>query len=399
MAAEDLERTIDELNAAMQALVAAINPAAAATLEKTKADRDAIAEAKKLRDDEKAKKKAAADKAQKDEEDKQKKIKELGIEGATQLAKVFTSAAGAMYKGEKGMKAFGGSVDAAAGSMIALVGVVTLLTGGSNLLAAGLTAAIAGTAAYVKAAAEQSDKLYDAFQHMSRAGAVGADGLQGVYNDMQKFGLGIQDLDKMTELLRSNSQGLAQFGGTVFQGRKEFANVSKGMEKYRESLMNAGLSQDEQNEAIAGYIRLQSRLGTTQGRSTDELVESSHKYLLEQEALTKVTGLSRKEQESLREKVMAQERFAGKQAELRAQGMGVAAEELQQTFIQLSGAGAEDLAQGFADITAGNLTSAAAIKAYNATNGEALQIAQRVASGQLKSADAVDALRDATERL
>jgi len=157
MAAEDLERTIDELNAAMQALVAAINPAAAATLEKTKADRDAIAEAKKLRDDEKAKKKAAADKAQKDEEDKQKKIKELGIEGATQLAKVFTSAAGAMYKGEKGMKAFGGSVDAAAGSMIALVGVVTLLTGGSNLLAAGLTAAIAGTAAYVKAAAEQSD--------------------------------------------------------------------------------------------------------------------------------------------------------------------------------------------------------------------------------------------------
>ena len=79
MAAEDLERTIEELNAAMQALVAAINPAAAATLEKTKADRDALAEAKKLRDDEKAKKKTAAEKAQKDEEDKQKKIKELEI--------------------------------------------------------------------------------------------------------------------------------------------------------------------------------------------------------------------------------------------------------------------------------------------------------------------------------
>ena len=73
MAAEDLERTIEELNAAMQALVAAINPAAAATLEKTKADRDAIAEAKKLRDDEKAKKKTASDKAQKDEEGARRK--------------------------------------------------------------------------------------------------------------------------------------------------------------------------------------------------------------------------------------------------------------------------------------------------------------------------------------
>ena len=119
-----------------------------------------------MRDDEKAKKKTASDKAQKDEEDKQKKIKELGIEGATQLARVFTSAAGAMYKGQKGMTAFNGSVDAAAGSLTALVGVVALLTGGGSLLAASFTAAIAGAAAYVKAAAEQSDKLYDAIQDM-----------------------------------------------------------------------------------------------------------------------------------------------------------------------------------------------------------------------------------------
>ena len=59
MAAEDLERTIQELNAAMQALVAAINPAAAAQLEKTKADREYVADIKKLnKEAEDARKKA-----------------------------------------------------------------------------------------------------------------------------------------------------------------------------------------------------------------------------------------------------------------------------------------------------------------------------------------------------
>jgi len=378
--AEQLSRTVNQLNEALNGLARAIDPSIKSIDSQSEASTgSAKAEA------ENEKKKAAATK--------------LGVESAVQLAKVFTSAAGAMYKGEKGMSAFNGSVDAAAGSLVALAGVVAVMTGGVSLFTAGLVAAIAAGAEYVKASAEQSDKLYDAFQDISRAGAAGADGLQGVYSDMQKFGLGIQDLGKMSELLKSNSQSLALFGGTVFQGRKKFADLSGAMEPFRASLMNAGMSQDEINEGTAGYLKLQSRLGTTQNQTTEQLAEGTRKYLLEQEALTKVTGLSRKDQEALREKVMSQERFAGKQAELRAQNMGKAAELLQETFIQLSGAGATDLAEGFADITAGNLTSAAAIKAYNATNGEALAIAQKVSSGQIKNAaQATDMLRDAVDR-
>jgi hypothetical protein len=377
--AEQLSQTVNQLNAALNGLARAIDPSIKSI--------DSQSEAS-----------TGSAKAEAENEKKKAKATKLGVESAVQLAKVFTSAAGAMYKGEKGMSAFNGSVDAAAGSLIALAGVVAVMTGGVSLFTAGLVAAIAAGAEYVKASAEQSDKLYDAFQDISRAGAAGADGLQGVYSDMQKFGLGIQDLGKMSELLKSNSQSLALFGGTVFQGRKRFADLSGAMEPFRASLMNAGMSQDEINEGTAGYLRLQSRLGTTQNQTTEQLAEGTRKYLLEQEALTKVTGLSRKDQEALREKVMAQERFAGKQAELRAQGMGKAAEQLQETFIQLTGAGATDLAEGFADITAGNLTSAAAIKAYNSTNGEALAIAQKVSSGQINAAQATDMLRDATER-
>lgn len=396
MAAEDLDRTIDELNAAMQALVAAINPAAAAQLEQTKALRDSIAEEKKLTADKAVKEKAAFAKAQKDEEEKQKKIKELGIEGATQLAKVFTSAAGAMYKGEKGMAAFNGSVDAAAGSLTALVGVVTLLTGGGSLLAASFAAAIAGAASYVKAAAEQSDKLYDAFQEMSRAGAAGADGLQGVYNDMQKFGLGIQDLGKMSELLKTNSQILASFGGTVFQGRKRFAELSQGMEPFRASLMNAGMTQDEINEGLAQYLRIQTRVGQTQNLTTAQLTEGAHKYLLEQEALTKVTGMNRKDQEALREKTMSQERFAGRQAQLIAQGQTDVAKSLMDA-VTMIGATSPALAEAFADATAQNLTSQKAVALSQATNGKSMEIIDKLQAKQITAAEATDQLRAAIE--
>lgn len=396
MAAEDLDRTIDELNAAMQALVAAINPAAAAQLEQTKALRDSIAEEKKLTADKAVKEKAAFAKAQKDEEEKQKKIKELGIEGATQLAKVFTSAAGAMYKGEKGMAAFNGSVDAAAGSLTALVGVVALLTGGGSLLAAAFTAAIAGAASYVKAAAEQSDKLYDAFQDMSRAGAAGADGLQGVYNDMQKFGLGIQDLGKMSELLKTNSQILASFGGTVFQGRKRFAELSQGMEPFRASLMNAGMTQDEINEGLAQYLRIQTRVGQTQNLTTAQLTEGAHKYLLEQEALTKVTGMNRKDQEALREKTMSQERFAGRQAQLIAQGQTDVAKSLMDA-VTMIGATSPALAEAFADATSQNLTSQKAAALSQATNGKSMEIIDKLQAKQISAAEATDLLRQAIE--
>lgn len=398
MAAEDLERTIEELNAAMQALVAAINPAAAAQLERTKADREYVADIKKLNKEAEDARKKALEKEKKDQEDRQKKIEDLTEEGVKQFVKIFTSAGTAMYKGEKGMQAFNTSVDAAAGSLVALVGIIGVATGGISLvtarIVAAVSAAVAGMAEYVKAAGEQSDKLYDAFQEMSRAGAAGADGLQGVYNDMQKFGLGIQDLAKMSELLKSNSQILASFGGTVFQGRKRFAELSQGMEPFRASLMNAGMTQDEINEGLAQYLRIQTRVGQTQNLTTAQLTDGAHKYLLEQEALTKITGMNRKDQESLREKTMSQERFAGRQAQLIAQGQGDVAKSLMD-LVTMIGAEAPTLAEGFADITAGNLTSAKAVMLYQASNGKALEINEKLQAKQITSAEAFDLLTSA----
>ena len=192
----------------------------------------------------------------------------------------------------------------------------------------------------------------------------------------------------------SNSQALASFGGTVFQGRKKFADLSQGMEPFRASLMNAGMTQDEINEGLAGYLRIQTKVGQTQNKTQAELVEGAHKYLLEQEALTKVTGMNRRDQESLREKTMSQERFAGRQAQLIAQGSGDVAKSLMD-LVTMIGAEAPTLAEGFADITSGNLTSAKANMLNQASNGRALEINAKLQAKQITSAQAFDMLTEA----
>ena len=313
----------------------------------------------------------------------------LATQAASGLTKAFTEGASAMYRGEKGMKAFNSSVDAGADALIALAGALALLGGPVTLLAAGLTAAVAAGAKYVKATNEQSDNLYKAFQGLSRAGAVGSDGLQSLYVDMQKLGLGVQDLDTMVALVSANSKDLALFAGSVNEGRKQFSNVGASLGKFTVSLFNAGMTQDEINEASMGYLRLQSRIGQTQKKTTEEIAESTHKYLLEQDALTKLTGMTRKEQEDAREEIRSQEMFAAKLEQLRQQGRADEAKALEDTYLVLRST-SKNAAQGFADISTGNLRTEAAQKEMRASQGESMRVAQQISAGQLNAAEAAD---------
>jgi len=151
--------------------------------------------------------------------------------------------------------------------------------------------------------------------------------------------------------------------------------------------MNAGMTQEEINEASMGYLRLQSRIGQTQNKTTQELAEGARKYLLEQDALTKLTGMTRKEQEDAREEIRSQERFAAQLAELRAKGLGDRANELENAYLTLASQN-KLAAQGFADLSTGMITTEAAQKSMLGTQGESMRAAQQIQAGQLKAAEA-----------
>ena len=306
---------------------------------------------------------------------------------AGHLAKAGAEAAKAMYNNEKGSKAFGSTMDNLSSAATA-AGVALMLLGGPiTMLVGGLAMLTGGLVKLAKVAGEQSDALYKGFQDLSKSGGAASDGMTGLFGDIQKLGLGFQDLEGYTRLIAESSKELALFGGNVIQGRKQFANIGQAMEPFRESLMNAGMTQEEINEASMGYLRLQSRIGQTQNKTVNELADGARKYLIEQDALTKLTGMTRKEQEDAREEIRSQERFAATLAEMRAKGQNKEAKELEDTYLVLRSQ-SKEAAQGFADVSTGMLTTEAAQKSYLATQGESMRVSQQIQAGQLNAAQA-----------
>jgi hypothetical protein len=312
----------------------------------------------------------------------------------TGVAKVAGEYYRAMASGQKGYSAMSSTIDTATDALGALGVALAALSGPIGWLVGGISLAVKAGAKYVKASAEQSDKLYDAYRNMSQVGAAGKEGLQAVYSDMQKLGLGIQDLDKMSKLITENGKDLALLGGSASMGRAKYAAAVESTNQYRTSLMRLGMSQDDINEGVASYMRLSAKMGSSQKMTYTEMGESARKYIEERDALAKVTGLTMKEQEKALEAVRSQEMFRGKLEELRAQKKFEEADELESTYLTLY-ASSKTAAQGFADIATGNLRSEAAQKEMRVSQGKTLQVVEKISAGQLKSAEAADEVAQA----
>jgi hypothetical protein len=316
----------------------------------------------------------------------------LGGKAVSALADAGMAAASAMYKGEKGAAAFNSSIDSMAEAATAAGAVLTLMIPGGVIvkaLVAGMTLAVGAVAKYTKAANEMSDTLYTTFQKMSKSGAAASDGLTGIYGDMQKLGLGIQDLDGYVDMINSSSRDLALFGGSVFAGRKAFANLGAAMEPFREQLYNAGLSQEQVNAGAMSYIKLQARLGYAQSQSTQQLADGAKKYLIEQDALTKLTGQTRQETEDARQAALQEEQFRAKLRQMELSGDAAGAERLRK-YNDLMTAINPELGKGIRALSTGNLVAAESQQLLLSSSGQAAVDLQKVMDGTLPLAAAAD---------
>lgn len=327
-----------------------------------------------------------------------------GIQSVTKAAEASANALGsmvgavrsyneAMAEGTQGAKASNqaitGMADAAksAGQMLAAI---LPLGPVAKLLVAGFTALTTATAEQIKKANEQADTLNRGYRSLSKSGAVAAEGMSGVFKGAQTLGLSMQELDGYVALVNDSSKDLALFAGSAFEGRRQFEDMGKAMMPFQQSLMNAGMSQMEITEGTMGYLRLQARLGQAQGKTTDQLAEGAKKYLLEQDALTKLTGQSRKEMEDQRARAMQQQQFAAKVRELQMQGRHEEAEQLMQLNSIYAKFGPKTQAAFQASVT-GNLANADALGANIQSQNEMMRTAQMVASGQMTAVEAAQA--------
>jgi hypothetical protein len=313
------------------------------------------------------------------------------------LASAGMAAGKAMLDGKKGAAAFNESIDGLSKAATAAGVALTLLIPGGALIkgiVAGFTALTAATAGMVKASNEMADKIYKGYSGLAKSGAAASDGMTGVYNDAKKLGLSMNDLDSFVGLVGENAKDLALFSGSVFEGRKQFADIGQAMEPYRKSLIAAGMTQEQINEGTMQYIRLQTRVGLAQNKTTQELADGAKKYLQEQDALTKLTGQSRQEQESAMEEARSQMRFRAKLEEMRGSGdekQIAAAAQLEKTYVLLRSQ-SKEAAQGFGDMTTGMIGTEASQKLLMSTNGEALQTANQMVAGQKSAIEGTQAI-------
>jgi hypothetical protein len=243
----------------------------------------------------------------------------VGIRGYTanlrssmaQLGTSFKQLGKDIYDGKQGAAVFNNTMDAGANAVAAYA----LKFGPAGIALGAFTKAVTS---FVGAANKQSDLLFESYQKISRAGAVGAGAMSEVFDNMLKLGYTQDQLGNLNELLARNSKNFGVFFQSALQGSRALGNVANQIQNspLRQQFFNLGMSVDDINDGIAGFVNQQGKLGQVQGKSVDQLAKGAEAYIKELDVLTKLTGLTRQEQEEAREQALQIEAFYAGLADL-----------------------------------------------------------------------------------
>jgi hypothetical protein len=195
-----------------------------------------------------------------------------------QLEKGITGFTTGLANGAQGASAFNGAIrsgSAAVGTLLSNMGPLGTAFGKLTEFAT----------AYVVRANAQGDALFKSFQDLSKVGGASAEGMTGIFDNMQKLGMTMNQLPEFGAMIAQNSEALAAFGGTVTQGAKEFTNVAAGIQQsgLQSEFQRMGLSTKNINEGTASYLRLQSLTGASANKTQAELTAGAAEYIQQQD--------------------------------------------------------------------------------------------------------------------
>ena len=246
-----------------------------------------------------------------------------------------------------------------------------------------------GLAAYVGAVNKQADALYKSYQDISRSGI--STGMDSIYTNLQKFGYGLDEADKMGALFRDNAKALTQFTKTANAGATQLGDLAAGIKNsdLQRQFMNLGMSVDDIARGSAGYLLQQGRLGKT----TEATTKGAAEYIRQMEILTRLTGQSAKEMEDQREAALQMDEFMAGIADMPVEAQ-------KQAMAAINRLNAQDpsgkLARGFASSVNGIIGSTQeSMDLFNATSGESVTAAQDLAKNLINVDQYLQRMRDA----
>ena len=293
------------------------------------------------------------------------------------LTKGLFSYGKALYNGEQGQTVAANAVKEFAdtlGTAAQTIGAAMMLIPGLGVAArlAGAALSFLGTTSKLaadanKLIAEQSDRLYKAYQTLSEVGVAASDGMTGVAQSAVKLGYGLDEIGitAFNALMTAASKDLAMMSGTAIEGRKAFVGFAEDIVRsdIGRQLMNMGFSVDAINNGVAGFVKQQVNLGRAQSLTQAELKAGAALYLRDLDALTKLTGIQKKELESQMDANRRNERFRAAIEKVRIEQGDEAAKNLEMNMAVVSER-FPDLSKGLMDIASGYVNSEDARKVF-----------------------------------
>lgn len=146
---------------------------------------------------------------------------------------------------------------------------------------------------------ETYDKVYGSFEKLSDSGVV--ESFTTFKNTANAMNMA---MSSASESLEKRSKDLALFGGSATQGTKIFAQIANDSRELREDFQKLGINSKDFTDFQISYINQQNILNRGKVKSNQELVAESANYMKELDAVSKLTGESRKALQSDREQRM-----------------------------------------------------------------------------------------------
>lgn len=291
-----------------------------------------------------------------------------------------------MAAGAKGASVFNSSIESGAD-------VVSKVASQFGILGTVVGGVIKAFGFFLGAVNKQSDALYKSYQDISRAGAIGQGGMTEVYNSMRKFGYTVDELGNLSTLLKENSKNFGLFTSSAVAGSRQFSDIADSIQNsgLRKQFFNLGMTVDDINNGIAGYIVQEGKLGQLRGRDQAELTKSSAAYIREMEILTRLTGQTRQEMEQQREQALQIDAFYAGLKDLPKE----AREEALKAFNMASSISPK-MAAEFAANFNGVITGATDL--LMSTSGESLKYGREFILAGGKAVDLMQGLSDAGAR-
>ena len=293
-----------------------------------------------------------------------------GVQGYTaslrqsmaQLGTSFKDMGKAIYDGKQGAATYNSTLSSGADAVSAYAAKF----GPAGKAVALFTQAVVG---FVNAALKQSDALYDSYSKISRTGTVGSQAMGEVFDQMKSFGYTVEQLGDMGDLLARNSKNFGTFAKSALDGARSFGDVAYQIQNspIRQEFFRLGMSVNDINDGIAGYMNQQGKLGQLQGKTTKELTDGSQEYIKQLDLLSKLTGMTRQEQEDAREQALQVESFYAGLADLDPKAQEQALEAYTQALAKGGPKFAAEMAANFNGVITG------ASDAFLSTGGKSMQ--------------------------